>query len=94
MVHFSEVEMPHQNDYTITEKMNPVDPTTSRLSTLADLLNRPLRIGDRTLPKRLVFAPMTFLGHVAFRELLRISVASGCCFPRCAAPIRFPPKID
>jgi nifR3 family TIM-barrel protein len=50
--------------------MNPVDPTSSRLSTLADLLNRPLRIGDRTLPKRLVFAPMTFLGHAAFRELL------------------------
>jgi nifR3 family TIM-barrel protein len=42
-------------------------------STLAELttrLDRPLRIGSRTIPKRLVFAPMTFLGHVAFRELL------------------------
>jgi len=33
MVHFSEVECRIRSDYTITEKMNPVDPTTSRLST-------------------------------------------------------------
>jgi tRNA-dihydrouridine synthase B len=37
---------------------------------LATLLNRPLAIGARTIANRLVFAPMTFLGHVAFRELL------------------------
>jgi nifR3 family TIM-barrel protein len=37
---------------------------------LPSLLNRPLAIGPRTIPNRLVFAPMTFLGHVAFRELL------------------------
>lgn len=42
----------------------------STLEELASLLNRPLRIGSRTIPKRLVFAPMTFLGHIAFRELL------------------------
>jgi tRNA-dihydrouridine synthase B len=42
----------------------------STISDLAVLLNRPLRIGSRTIPKRLVFAPMTFIGHVAFRELL------------------------
>jgi len=70
MVHFPRLKCRIKSDYSITEKMNPVDPTASRLSTLADLLNRPLRIGDRTLPKRLVFAPMTFLGHAAFRELL------------------------
>jgi nifR3 family TIM-barrel protein len=40
------------------------------VSELSRLLNRPLRIGGRTIAKRLVFAPMTFLGHVAFRELL------------------------
>jgi nifR3 family TIM-barrel protein len=51
-------------------EMNRTHPTAADLSTLAGLLNRPLRIGDRTLPKRLVFAPMSFLGHVAFRELL------------------------
>ncbi|MCU0602069.1 MAG: tRNA-dihydrouridine synthase family protein [Desulfobacterales bacterium] len=47
--------------------------TTGPHSTIAELsalLNRPLRIGSRTIPKRLVFAPMSFLGHVAFRELL------------------------
>ncbi|MEE4607926.1 MAG: tRNA-dihydrouridine synthase family protein [Desulfobacteraceae bacterium] len=36
----------------------------------ADFLNRPLRIGDRSIPGRLVLAPMTDLGHVAFRHLL------------------------
>ncbi|HSV91582.1 MAG TPA: tRNA-dihydrouridine synthase family protein [Desulfobacterales bacterium] len=40
------------------------------LPELAALLNRPLSIGSRTISNRLVFAPMTFLGHVAFRELL------------------------
>ncbi|MFO7708142.1 MAG: tRNA-dihydrouridine synthase family protein [Desulfobacterales bacterium] len=37
---------------------------------LAGFVNRPLRIGGRTIAKRLVLAPMTYLGHVAFRELL------------------------
>jgi nifR3 family TIM-barrel protein len=37
---------------------------------LAGLLNRPLAVGSRAIPGRLVFAPMTFLGHVAFRELI------------------------
>lgn len=45
-------------------------PATSALAELTSLLDRPLRIGGRTIPKRLVFAPMTFLGHIAFRELL------------------------
>ncbi len=47
--------------------------TTTPETTIAELsalLNRPLRIGGRTIPKRLVLAPMSFLGHVAFRELL------------------------
>jgi nifR3 family TIM-barrel protein len=34
------------------------------------MLNQPLGIGGRTISKRLVFAPMSFIGHVAFRELL------------------------
>jgi nifR3 family TIM-barrel protein len=37
---------------------------------LAERLNRPLSIGRRTIPGRLVLAPMTLLGHVAFRQLL------------------------
>lgn len=37
---------------------------------LSQFLNRPLKIGDRTIRGRLLLAPMTCLGHVAFRELL------------------------
>jgi tRNA-dihydrouridine synthase B len=37
---------------------------------LAGFLNRPLQIGGRSIAKRLVLAPMTYLGHAAFRELL------------------------
>jgi len=50
--------------------MASIDSTSNSLAMLGPLLNRPLNIGGRVLPKRLVFAPMTFLGHVAFRELL------------------------
>jgi len=39
-------------------------------SNLADHLNRPLNIGNRTIPGRLVLAPLSKLGNVAFRELL------------------------
>ena len=37
---------------------------------LSTYLRQPLRIGDKTIDNRLVLAPMTFLGHVAFRELV------------------------
>ena len=37
---------------------------------LSALLNRPLIIGPKTIPNRLVLAPMTFLGHVVFRQVL------------------------
>ncbi len=40
------------------------------LSKLADILNQPLPIGNRTISKRLVMAPMAFLGNIAFRELV------------------------
>ncbi|MGD8834161.1 MAG: tRNA-dihydrouridine synthase family protein [Desulfobacteraceae bacterium] len=43
---------------------------------LSLLLNRPLIIGPKTIPNRLVLAPMTFLGHVAFRQML--SELGGC----------------
>lgn len=39
-------------------------------SELSELLNRPLVIGTKTIANRLVLAPMTFLGHVAYRHLL------------------------
>lgn len=37
---------------------------------LARKLNRPLTIGSRTIAKRLVLAPLSKLGNVAFRELV------------------------
>lgn len=37
---------------------------------LSAYLRQPLKIGNKTIDNRLVLAPMTFLGHVAFRELL------------------------
>jgi len=37
---------------------------------LAQYLNKSLTIGNRSIKKRLVLAPMTFLGHIAFRELV------------------------
>ncbi len=37
---------------------------------LAQYLNTPLSIGDKTIPNRVVLAPMAGLGHIAFRELV------------------------
>ncbi len=37
---------------------------------LSKHLNQPLAIGNRTIPSRLVLAPMAMLGNVAFRELI------------------------
>ncbi len=37
---------------------------------LAEFLRQPLKIGDKSINKRLVLAPMSFLGHIAFRELV------------------------
>jgi nifR3 family TIM-barrel protein len=50
--------------------MLPDDPNLDRLASLSSRLNRPLTIGSNASAKRLVLAPMTFLGHVAFRQLL------------------------
>jgi tRNA-dihydrouridine synthase B len=37
---------------------------------LAEYLRQPLNVGGKFIDSRLVLAPMTFLGHVAFRELV------------------------
>lgn len=37
---------------------------------LADYLHQPLKIGNKSIEKRLVLAPLTFLGNIAFRELV------------------------
>ena len=37
---------------------------------LAEYLRQPLKIGGKSIETRLVLAPMSFLGHIAFRELV------------------------
>ena len=44
--------------------------TESQTKSIQKLIQRPLTIRNRTFNNRLVFAPMSRLGHVAFRELL------------------------
>lgn len=43
---------------------------------LAEYLRQPLKIGGHPIDTRLVLAPMSFLGHIAFREL--VSHYGGC----------------
>lgn len=40
------------------------------INNLADYLRQPLKIGNKSIEKRLVLAPLTFLGNIAFRELV------------------------
>jgi nifR3 family TIM-barrel protein len=37
---------------------------------LAEYLRQPLKIGNKTIEKRLILAPLTLLGNIAFRELV------------------------
>jgi len=49
-------------------------------SKLASLLNQPLKVGNRLIQKRIVMAPMAFLGNVAFRELVESFGGYGLLF--------------
>ncbi|UCF95680.1 MAG: tRNA-dihydrouridine synthase family protein [Desulfobacterales bacterium] len=49
-------------------------------SNLPRHLNQPLAIGTKSIAKRLVLAPMAFLGHVAFRELIATFGGYGLLF--------------
>jgi nifR3 family TIM-barrel protein len=57
---------------------------------LPDRLGRPLVVGGRTLPNRLVLAPMTCLGHVAFRQLLDEMGGCGLFFSEMCSAARIP----
>lgn len=59
-------------------------------TTLAQLIHRPLAIGRRTIPTRLVLAPMTLLGHVAFRHLLDELGGCGLMFSEMCGAARVP----
>ncbi len=62
-------------------------------SDLASRLNRPLAIGRTTIDRRLVLAPMTFLGHIAFRELLAGFGGYGLLFGEMCSARRIPQEI-
>jgi len=68
----------------------PLNAYQNLLPQLSGYLNRPLRIGSRTIQNRLVFAPMTKLGHVAFRELLARYGGYGLLFSEMCSAKRIP----
>ena len=57
---------------------------------LSKFLNQPLSIGEKTIRKRLVLAPMTNLGHVAFRELVSTYGGYGLLFSEMCSAKRIP----
>jgi nifR3 family TIM-barrel protein len=59
-------------------------------SKLAEILNRPLNIGATTIEKRLVLAPMAFLGNVAFRQLVQTYGGYGLMFTEMCSAKRIP----
>lgn len=60
---------------------------------LATRLNRSLTIGGATIDRRLVLAPMTFLGHIAFRELLARFGGFGLMFSEMCSARRIPHEL-
>jgi nifR3 family TIM-barrel protein len=60
------------------------------LAELQKRLNNPLQIGTRTIPNRLVLAPMTFLGHLAFRQTLAELGGCGLMFSEMCSAGRIP----
>ncbi|HSM73649.1 MAG TPA: tRNA-dihydrouridine synthase, partial [Desulfobacterales bacterium] len=57
---------------------------------LPTYLNRPLTVGGRRVRGRLALAPMTYLGHVAFRELLAGFGGYGLLFSEMCSAKRLP----
>jgi tRNA-dihydrouridine synthase B len=62
-------------------------------SNLAAWLNRTLIIGQATIDGRLALAPMTFLGHIAFRQLLAGFGGYGLLFGEMCSARRVPHDI-
>lgn len=60
------------------------------LTELQKRLNAPLKIGNRTIANRLVLAPMTFLGHLAFRQVLAERGGCGLMFSEMCSAGRVP----
>jgi nifR3 family TIM-barrel protein len=62
-------------------------------SDLSSRLNRPLTIGRTRIDRRLVLAPMTRLGHIAFRELLAGFGGYGLLFGEMCSAKRIPREV-
>ena len=60
------------------------------ITQLANILNQPLAIGNTFIEKRLVMAPMAFLGNVAFRELVDQFGGYGLLFSEMCSARRIP----
>jgi nifR3 family TIM-barrel protein len=63
---------------------------TRMIDDLSSYLNQTLLIGNKTIKKRLVLAPMTLLGHVAFRELVASFGGYGLLFSEMCSAKRIP----
>jgi nifR3 family TIM-barrel protein len=57
---------------------------------LSGILNRPLKIGSKSISSRLVLAPMTFLGNIAFRQVLDELGGCGLMFSEMCSAGRIP----
>lgn len=60
------------------------------LAELSQHLNQPLSIGRKTIAKRLVMAPMAFIGNIAFRELVASYGGYGLLFSEMCNARRIP----
>jgi nifR3 family TIM-barrel protein len=60
------------------------------LKELSQQLNRPLAVGRETIAKRLVMAPMAFVGNIAFRELVASYGGYGLLFSEMCSARRIP----
>lgn len=67
--------------------------TTEMHAELSRRLNRSLTIGDTVVDRRLALAPMTFLGHVAFREMMAEFGGYGLLFGEMCSARRIPHEI-
>jgi nifR3 family TIM-barrel protein len=64
--------------------------TETQQKDLIHLIQQPLTIRNRTIHNRLVFAPMSRLGHIAFRELLASYSHYGLLFSEMSAARSIP----
>lgn len=60
------------------------------ITPLATCINRPLRLGGRSIANRVVLAPMTQLGHIALRQLVDEFGGCGLMFSEMCSAVRVP----